>query len=928
MTRTVASRTAGLPPGSPDAARAVLAAVDAGRPADVPAPLAELGDGERRALLEVLTKRRRAFRDNSWEHRPHLSALRLAGAGCHRGPAGCTQWLMAPDLRWHRFNPADLVAVLAPRGRDWAGELIERLGDHPRLLLPDYRMAEALQRETGAPVPLGDPFVRMWALAVTEQTRHVPRRRTRPGPAPVTRLDVLRRDPYTPLLVPRFFEIDRMGGELGGAPARATPEEIRDSRQWPGALAALAREGLLDRRMLLEGCCSVLVRGGRADDLAFHLTLLAALEPTDEELEFRTGDWAALAADAPSAVAAWALGTLRRLWDADRLSAATLAELSPAVLFRTEKKLVQAQLTLLDRALRQRPEQAGLLLPAAAEAFAHPETTLQERAVRLLARHARHLPGAAAETRARQRLAQAAAGLTPMLRSRAAGLLGEPELLPDPWPAPPDGEPAGHTETLPPYRGDEPLGTPPGEPASLAAEVAAVLAGFESARRPVDGPHTALDFERALDGLIRLAHRDRKALAEALQPLADRHPWLLHADVLRKETHQLGVVVAAVLGTLGPADALGDAGPEAGAGARCPADRFRAALDARLREAAHRIVTGDPLPLLLATPGSRNGQLAPEELIRRLAGYTRLGVRPAAADTDQALLRLRHPGPEDRAALAARAGAVGIPEGDRLAACLAAGPPPHPGDQPVPPPPVVPGRQGHPAMAGLAVPGQVRTREFQALAEPFPQVPGWCPGSHPAGHWLLTVPGQRETVAGQLGALLVGENAADWWRAPGDLPLLAEAPGEAGAAVHDCLARGLGAAGGEDRTAAVDALLTLAAQRRLDAGLLARSLARLLRPEAALAYRPVRTAAALAMAAQSGARGTVWSVLAALLPPLLTADRPPRVLGDLLAVAADCAEHLRPRAALPGLAGLAARRAASRTTTEARRLMAALNPSP
>ncbi|SFC19908.1 DUF6493 family protein [Streptomyces aidingensis] len=918
MTRAAAPRATVLPP----AAHAVLAAVDTGRPADVPAPLAELGDAGRRTLLEVLGQRRRAFHEQPGDRRPHLSALRLAGAGCHRGPAGCAQWLMASDLRRHRFNPADLAAVLAPRGPRWAGELIERLGDHPGLLLPDYRMIEALQRETGAPVPLGEPFVRMWALAVTERTRHVPRRRTRTGLAPVTRLDVLREDPYTPLLAPRFFEIDRMGGELGGLPAGATPEEIRDPRQWPGALAALAREGLLDRRALLEGCCSVLVRGGRADDPGFFLALLTALEPTDQELEFRTGDWAVLAADAPSAVAAWAQGTLRRLWEADRLSAATLAQLSPAVLFRTEKKVVRAQLSLLDRALRQRPEQAGLLLPAVAEAFAHPDITLQERAVRLLARHARRLPGAAGQERARQRLTEAAAGLTPMLRARAAELLGEPELLPDPRPA----APAGTAEALPPYRGQEPLGAPPAEPATLAAEVAAMLAETASARRPAAGSQPALDFERALDGLIRLAHRDRTALAGALQPLAGHHPVLRDAKVLREDTCRLGVVVAAVLGTLGPADALGDGG----AAVRCAADRFRAALDARLREAAHRIVTGDPLPLLLATPGSRDGLLAPGELIRRLAEYARLGVRPAAADFDQALLRLRHPGPEERAGLAARAGAAGLPEGDRLAACLAAGPPrppspsPHSGDHPVPPPPVIPGRQGHPAMAGLAVPGQVRTPEFRALAEPFPAVPGWCPGSHPAGHWLLAVPGQREAVAGQLGALLVGENAADWGRSPEDLPLLAEAPGPAGAAVHDCLARGLGSAGDAHRAAAVDALLTLAAQRRLDAGLMARSLARLLRPEAALAHRPVRTAAALAMAAESGAHRTVWAVLAELLPGLLAEARPPRVLGDLLAVAADCAERIRPGTEPAGLAEYAARRGGSRARTEARRLAAAL----
>ncbi|MET8576666.1 hypothetical protein [Streptomyces sp. NPDC005012] len=92
------------------------------------------------------------------------------------------------------------------------------------------------------------------------------------------------------------------------------------------------------------------------------------------------------------------------------------------------------------------------------------------------------------------------------------------------------------------------------------------------------------------------------------------------------------------------------------------------------------------------------------------------------------------------------------------------------------------------------------------------------------------------------------------------------------------------------------------------------------------AVRPTRLADALRTAAAGGAHRTVWSVLRALLPPLPTAPKPAaaRALGDLVALAAACAERTGAPDAVAGLDEVADRRGSSRLVTQARRLRTAL----
>ncbi len=152
------------------------------------------------------------------------------------------------------------------------------------------------------------------------------------------------------------------------------------------------------------------------------------------------------------------------------------------------------------------------------------------------------------------------------------------------------------------------------------------------------------------------------------------------------------------------------------------------------------------------------------------------------------------------------------------------------------------------------------------------------------------------------------------------LPRLAEADGEAGEAVHLCVAYGPGARHAEDRPAAVDALPVPAACERLDTVRLGSDLGQLVRGGA---VKPVRTSAA------TEANAAIWGVLRQVLPALLadpaTGSTGPsaRGLGELLAVAAECAERVGARGDLPHLPEAADRRGSSRLVRQARRLRSA-----
>ncbi|MFE6050341.1 DUF6493 family protein [Kitasatospora sp. NPDC056446] len=915
MSATAGTDVDGARPGPVEE---LLTAVRSGRLADIPALLAELDAAQRRACLPGLKELRKELRQEwSQDGLATRSRLLVAGAGCHTGPAGAAAWLAGSDFNvrdWARNSALHVVVEAQPQ--EWQIEVATRLAARPSRAWgwPMYPLVESVVLRTGCAVPSSEPFVRAWLERALDGG----------GPRPTLAVK-LRTDPFTPVLLPLVFELADIGGWLT---MRMSP---RRGDVWTEAIGELAAEGVVDRTALLDRCLARLLRGGKPADQRAFLEVLGELAPTPEEYAARVRDVVALL-DGLSVVAGHAQGVLVGLDEAGLIGPELLPEASAVVLFRTEKKLVRAQLGWLDRAARRASERSGPVVLAAADAFGHADPGLQERALNVVARHLK-----AAGEAVLPELRFAAEALSPVHHRRAGDLFGATIGGED------DDPDTGWSEFLPPAPEPVPLGAPVASAAELAEELSALLASRD--------PGVAA-FERVLDGLVRQAHLDREALTEALEPVRRAHPWQDNGNWGDCTPEDVLYVAVAAAGETAPRrfrEYLGIKGRSPLRGARTTV--HGAVLAVRLEEAAGQLGRTPP-PYLLATPTDASGALDPAVLVERLAGYEAAGVEPGEADLAQALLRVGPrtdsagtggPGADnagtDDAVLKA-AGALGSPAGRRLAHWLRTG-----------------GLPGQPSERVLFAPGKGLRRtnvhgdrwwedveriavaqpgigtgpegpagerlpaEFRALldgTEPSVararKVYDWS--RRPVAHWFAMLPWHREELAARwLDPFAEGADR-DERGAGRHLPLLAEAGGPAGLALHLALAYGLGARHAEDRTASVDALLVLAARGGLDGELLGRELGGLV---ACGTVSATRSGAALTMAAETGARATVWSVLEAALPGLLdTADPSLRGLGDLVALAADCARRTGARGPVAEVTAVAERAGAGRVVKEAR----------
>ncbi|OKJ70081.1 DUF7824 domain-containing protein [Streptomyces sp. CB02460] len=875
----------------------LLDAVREGRTDDIRPLLARLDRGGRKAALEELKALRKEARGWRWDERTRVrKAILVAGAGCHTGAAGCATWLGARDMRdWVHSPYPWVLEVLGDREPDWLADLARRLAARAVESDAEYRLVEELARRAGCPLPVSDGMVRAWAERVNSARWH--------GGSGKPLLDVLRADARLDVLVPHLLTMPELPSVVAWVDS-GSPADY-----WPAALTALVAEGRLDRAALLDGCTARLLRGGKPTDLRFCLLVVRGLAPTAEEEAARVADWMAMAADGPSPVAGHAQEVLARLDARGALSVRQLAEVSGGVLFRTEKKLVRAQLIHLGKVLRREPSAADELLPVIADAFGHPDTDAQERALKLAARA---LPAASPEVRAEA--AQMASLLAPVHREAARAVFGE--LLED------VPGTAAYEEILPPPPAPRPLGPPAASMAELTEEVTAVL--LRSDQEDVSA------FERALDGLVRQAHSGREELITALEPALAGQWWAKapRDDVDRRMLRGgdgLHLVAASLLGRISRR-AVHDGQTRGEAKGTCCHAALDAIVYARLWEAA-AVVGAGTLPYLLATPTWHTGAIDAPELVERLRGYGELGVKAGPVDFAQALLRVRRTGEEEAAE---RAAALGTAEGDRLAEWLRA-------DQPVAtvlPQHVetdVPVARDWLRQTVTTVRRVLLSTDGNRLVQQrFPRTFHWLGSPHAplnhrcyhwfveSPHWTAVLPEDGETLAAWLlptVASCVDEQRGTTWL----LPALAETGGPAAGAIHLALAYGLGARDAEDRLSAVDALLVLAARGRLDAELLGGELAQLIQRDS---VKPGRLADAARTAAGTGAYRTVLSFLVPVLPALLARERAPRGLSDLLAVAAECAERCGPpkTGPVPGLAETAARGGTTQLVRQAIRL--------
>lgn len=453
------------------------------------------------------------------------------------------------------------------------------------------------------------------------------------------------------------------------------------------------------------------------------------------------------------------------------------------------------------------------------------------------------------------------------------------------------------------------LPPPPGTPAELAEQLAALLAGDWSVATS----------ESVLAGLVTMRAKDHEAMRDALRPVVQAH-----RENLR---YQFGALAAALATTLGLADPDGELsdlvaqlqiklcfGEPLGKLPR-GSGGVHAFLEHRLAEIA---VEADrsPRPFLFATPSQANGHLDPEVLLRRMEEAERDGWQPWPIDFAQTLLRVpREPAPD----LARRAAKLRSPMGERLAARLRDG---H--HDPVCTPFVQRGRSAE-------LPDLRKVVEIEPAGEvdPFERAlftlkhfeipPGnvWSAGLQLLGEvGVGALPSHREVAAARMLPVLALQADSDSGRgAARSLLLLAECHGPTGLATTLAIVYALTAKEVADRIAGVDALIGFGPA--LDAHAVGVELAEAC---AAGVLALSRAVMALEQATASGAAEVVWRVCRGALHGLLALDKARPGTPDLLALAAQCARAIGVRDDLPGLAELAARPGTSRLVTEARAL--------
>jgi hypothetical protein len=307
-----------------------------------------------------------------------MEPMRVAGAGAIAGAAGVATWLNKRDLEraWAPPEVDDvplIVKIVAVRPVAWREDLAVRLALRLRGARPTrgdqrVRLALALLRDTGAEPPEHDPLTLAW-VATT--------------PAALSTDDLaadLAGDRLLEAMVPRLFEAEGVGRLL------------RDNRELPAALSALAEDGLIEREALLDGCRTRFLRGGQAADLRFFVRLHDLLDPAPEELAPHVRDYVALLAPAAANVADLALRQIRSL------GVTPPAEAVEGLLYRSEGRLVRAGLALLDRVLKDPAEDPDAYAPALAAALMSESAEARERAVKLAVKHAARLGPPGVET--------------------------------------------------------------------------------------------------------------------------------------------------------------------------------------------------------------------------------------------------------------------------------------------------------------------------------------------------------------------------------------------------------------------------------------------------------------------------------------------------------------------------------------------------
>jgi hypothetical protein len=585
-------------------------------------------------------------------------AVRLKLALLAVGP-----WAEAQRIRvWHvaaywQGEEADcdhLFCVLLDRRPDWLAKWVEK--ELEERMFSDWPFVRRLVRAGLCPRPEGENYiVKMLQAGLLRRTQH------HGG----TLKDALLDDPE--LLtweVWKIFELSPVRETVLWANDPASPYS------WGGALAALCREGKLDRNRLLEASLAGLLRNMEARNTGSFASFHELLEPTEEERHRLQPTYLQLLAHQVPPVVGMALAALARLEKAQKMDVPGFLQAVPAVFYLQPKAHPLAALRLLARLCSRDIGQQAMLAEALLTALPHPAADVQQRAVELLEKISKNAPDIV-----RSCLPERLDQLVPSVQEKARQLLDklqprtegasrekqiashdtlieEARKLPACW-----REQAGidvvlealETGATPPPLAFDPMRIPRLYTDNRLVPIQTLDELIDRLIAAVTKLDSGIEFELLLDGLSRLCDQRPADFEDRVAPIphafwsALPRGFLATIETLGLRAPLVKLIFRWCGGNFpGPVDFAGK-------------DLF-CFLDLRLYMLARRVQKQQAAPLL-ACPTHRQGWVEAGELIRRLAWYQQHGMEPDIYDFIQALLRLA---PDGRAeALAASAALQG-----------------------------------------------------------------------------------------------------------------------------------------------------------------------------------------------------------------------------------------------------------------------------
>ncbi|MFL5926002.1 MAG: DUF6493 family protein [Gaiellaceae bacterium] len=402
-----------------------------------------------------------------------------------------------------------------------------------------------------------------------------------------------------------IFEVDA-SSELASAHVYEQREQFTlgepIGNRWLYALTRLASENRLDRQRLLDASLAALQRDFRASSVGWYAKLHEALEPTREERVARLGTYLALLASPVPAVVKEGVIALKQVEPPPE----QLARSAAPALTLPQKGLALDVLRLLARAAKQEPA----ALATIAEALAHENVDVQERALTLLEQHREAVDRAA--------LLRYAGVVSPTLRPRLEQLTGvalaEPVRMSEP--------PALRVRAQPRLTPREAV-----QRREPVTEVATVEDLIELAAALLEGQGTGDDAERFLDGVSRLWPEQEPGFDRRTGGLAKR------AQELTADRRLVGISGAEIVARVVLAWTRGLAPPKQSAGG------LIGFLGVRAIEVARRARGGGKPRGLLALPTNSGGWIDPDVLEERRARHGTFRNRPDHGDLQQAQLR-------------------------------------------------------------------------------------------------------------------------------------------------------------------------------------------------------------------------------------------------------------------------------------------------